>query len=183
MKWPVVLGGCVLLGAVVVLILPDEQPPAAVQPAIPAPEIAAAPERPTEAADTQGPGAIALYGVIYRGQDGAQSQALLSVDGMEEQVYRRGDQVTGQWSVQAIHPQEVVLSDGAKLVTIGVAAPAAATHGAAGAAAAMPTSAASAQPVPGFVSGPAPAAIDASAPERNRRFLQAVQGRRLATRQ
>ncbi len=132
---------------------------------------------PARATQSQAPGAtrprIALHGVLYRA--GGRSQVLLSVDGQPGQPFALGDAVGGGWSVRAIRPEAVVLANGTEQATFGLAAPPASTVAAA-------TSApAAARRLPGFVAGPAPATDDAQAHERNRRFLDAVQGR-LATR-
>jgi general secretion pathway protein C len=141
-------------------------------PARPAPHVAAA--APQVAQPITG---VTLHGVLLRG---AQSQAILSVDGGPQQAYGIGDLVKPGWSLQAVRDQQVVLANGAASTTVGVdaARPVAAANQ--GSAAPVVAAAAPAR-VPGFVAG-APAPFDtANASERNRRFLAAVHAKTHAT--
>jgi type II secretion system (T2SS) protein C len=178
------LAAAVGVGAVMAMFVkPGDQPAPSSGTAAPPPaHVSAAAQAPaaTPARDVQtpreSPPRVALHGVVYRGKDGASSQALLSVEGQPEQVYGIGDSVAAGWSVHAIQAQRVILSKGTELASIDVVAPAASETAATPAI--QPSAPIAPRPLPGFVAGPRPATItDAPAQERNRRFLNAVQGR------
>lgn len=178
MKWLAAAAGVVVAGgASLLLVAPGETPRApppppalqAARPAPPAPRVAAASPAPASLTG------VTLHGVLLRG---AQSQALLSVDGQPQQAYAIGDIVKTGWSLQAIHDQQVVLANGTSSTTLGVdtarPVPVADQHPAAAAPAATGASART----PGFVAG-APAPFDmATASERNKRFLDAIRAKR-----
>jgi hypothetical protein len=183
MRWSAPLAG-VGLGVIAVasFYAGNEGPPSAQTPDSPPAQVSTAaaqalPSRP--ARDVQiprePPPRLALHGVIYRGKDGARSRVLLSVEGQPEQAYGIGDLVARGWSVHAIEAQRVILSKGAELASIDIVAPVSST--AAAAPAAKRSAPAASRPLPGFVAGPRPAMSHAAAQERNRRFLNAVQGR------
>ena len=179
MKWLAAAAGVVVAGGVSLLWLGTRDAPPPPQPAAP---IATAPVRPAPRVAAASPATapapltgVTLHGVLLRG---AQSQALLSVDGQPQQPYGIGDVVKSGWSLQAIRDQQVVLANGAASTTLGVdtarPVPVADQHQV------TPLAAASSAPArgPGFVAG-APAPFDmATAPERNKRFLDAIRAKR-----
>ncbi len=169
MKWLAAAAGVVVAGAVSLLFVGGRDEPVARRASQPqaVPAIASAP-RPAPAPRVEPVTGVSLHGVLLRG---AQSQALLTVDG-QQQSYGVGDAVKGGWTVQTIREQQVVLTNGSASTAIGVAAPAPAT----GQPGANTAAAASASAhLPGFVAGAAAPLSDAGASERNRRFLDAVQ--------
>lgn len=182
------LAAAVGVGAVIAMFFKpgDQSAPSTAVPAAPPARVSAAAQAlaVTPAPDVQplreAPPRVALHGVIYRGKDGARSQVLLSVEGAPGQAYGIGDPVARGWSVHAIQMQRVVLAKGAERAAIEVVAPGS-SAAAPAAAAPQPAASLAARPLPGFVAGPRPAAVsDASAQERNRRFLDAVRGRAAA---
>jgi hypothetical protein len=139
-------------------------------PARPAPHVAAA--APQVAQPITG---VTLHGVLLRG---AQSQAILSVDGQPQQAYGIGDLVKPGWSVQAIREQQVALGNGRASTTLGVDTARPMPVAAQGPAAPMVAATTASARAPGFVAG-APAPFDmAGASERNKRFLDAIRARR-----
>lgn len=184
MKSPALLAGGVGVGGILAALLlqpanhPADSTSATAAPPARVPAVAQAFPAPLARdlqAPREAPPPVVLHGVIYRGREGARSQVLLSVEGQPGQAYGIGDAVTRGWSVHAIHMQRVVLAKGAERAAIDVAAPA---SSAAALAAPAPKSSAptEARALPGFVAGPRPAVTDTPAKERNRRFLNAVQG-------
>jgi hypothetical protein len=184
-KRPALLASASVFAAIIAIVLlrpagpPEPAPAEPVAAAAPGQRLPAPPATVGRAPHPQAPGptrpSITLHGVIYRGSD--RSQVLLSVAGQPEQTFALGDPVAAGWWVHAIRPEAVVLANGTELATIGVAAPAPSAV-----TAAMPapqsSAPAAARRLPGFVAGPAPATDSAQAHERNRRFLDAVQGAR-----
>ncbi len=185
MKRPALLASASVLVTIIAVALlrpagaPEPAPAAPVAAAAPGQRLPAPPAIVARAPHSQVPGppqpSITLHGVIYRGN--GRSQVLLSVAGRPEQAFALGDPVASGWRVHAIRPETVVLANGTELATIAVAAP---VPSAATAAmpAPQPSAPAAARRLPGFVAGPAPAGDSAQAHERNRRFLDAVQGAR-----
>lgn len=152
--------------------------------AAPAPLVAPKPppnveRQGTSAAAQQQPvGDVTLHGVLLAGAGGAASQVLLKVDGLPEQLYRVGDQVIRGWSVHEIGQHEAVLRQGGNRARLAMATAQAATGESAFAGPAHPPSVAKpSAPAPGFMAGPPPHLTDEGASERNRRFLEARQGR------
>ncbi len=186
MKWALLLAGAILVGLVLWLLPPaGPEPPA--QRALTQPPVAAqapapaAPPAPVVQQPVPEPPAIVLGGLLYRGKENPQSQALLAVRGRPQQPYSSGDAVGDGWVLRSIEADHVLLAKGAttaRLEVVAGPAPVAVASPAADAA-----SAAAAQaPLPGFALSPPPrAAREGSATERNRRFLQAAQSRRAAS--
>ena len=180
MKWLALLAGGSLVVALLVIFL---------RPADEAPVVAGLPisTRPVPAAPVQDPprlpagpgiaGIVKLQGVMYRGKDGAQSQALLSVNGQAEQMYRSGEAVVDGWSVHQISPQQVVLAKEGVLARLELLTQPSRVAQGAGASVAPPQLAASTQLLPGFAPGPPPVFSVGTPEERNRNFVQAMQGR------
>ena len=181
MKWFLLLAGAVLVA--IVLALPGPAPTIDASPKAPpadlpaAAPVAAVQPRPDSVPVAAQP-AIVLRGLIYRGKGSTESQALLSVDGRQQQLFRAGDAISAGWSLQAIAPDHVVVANGSASNKLAV------THAPAPAVAATPpekTVAANDAPLAGFSQGGPPrASANGTATERNRRFLQAVQERRAA---
>jgi hypothetical protein len=179
-KWLAAAAGVVVAGGASLLLLAPgasrRPPPApsapavqAAPPARPAPRVAAA--SPAQAPLT----GVTLHGVLLRG---AQSQAILSVDGQPQQAYGIGDLVKPGWSVQAIREQQVALGNGTASTTLGVDTARPMPVAAQGPAAPMVAATTASARAPGFVAG-APAPFDmAGASERNKRFLDAIRARR-----
>jgi hypothetical protein len=175
-KWLAAAAGVVAAGGLSLLFFaPGERPaqqPAAAHVATPAPAAHPAPRIAAAAPREQPLTGVTVHGVLLRG---AQSQAILSVDGQPQQTYGIGDIVKPGWSVRAIREQQVVLASGSDSTTLGVATdvppprqqPAATPVVAANAAARLP----------GFVTGAATPMDDAAASERNRRFLAAIRSK------
>ena len=184
MKWLALLaGGAVVVALLVIFLRPVNEAPAVAGLAVSARTVAAPPAQDPPQLPT-GPaisGIVRLQGVVYRGKDGAQSQALLSVNGQAEQMYRPGEVVVDGWSVHQINPQQVVLAKGGTLARLEMLAQPSRVARAADASAAAPQLAASAQPLPGFALGPPPVFSGGSPEERNRNFVQAMQGRTTTT--
>lgn len=178
MKWLAAAAGVVVAGGASLLLLSPRVTQQAPQPPLPPPLRAAppAPPAPRVAAASPAPASltgVTLHGVLLRG---AQSQALLSVDGQPQQSYGIGDVVKPGWSLQAIRDQQVVLANGAASTTLGVdtARPVAVADQHPAAAAATDASARA----PGFVAGAAAPFDMATASERNKRFLDAIRAKR-----
>lgn len=178
MKWLAAAAGVMVAGGLVLLFVGgrDEAAPSGARPAAPTVAAAAPAARvtaPPPAKRIEPPAGVTLQGVLLRGAQGAQSQALLTVDG-QQQPYAIGDRVKDGWTVQAIREQQVVLANGGASTALGVAAPA--PPAAAGTERGAPTPVAATAParLPGFVAGAAAPLSDAGASERNRRFLEAV---------
>jgi hypothetical protein len=175
-KWLAAVAGVVVAGGASLLWIgtrdvPEPPQPAAhaAPPARPAPHVAAATAHPSPPLTC-----VTLHGVLLRG---AQSQAILSVDGQPQQAYGIGDLVKPGWSVQAIREQQVALANGTASTTLSVdtARPVPVADQRSGTPAAAANASARA---PGFVAG-APAPFDmAGASERNKRFLDAIRARR-----
>ena len=139
---------------------------------------------PGPAAVSEPPPRITVHGVLSQGRDSF-SQALLDVDGGPQQLYRIGEQVAQGWSLQAIQSDHVILAKGAAHATFAMAAAASSSLAGGGQgqssdeSAPAPAAAQSQPHLPGFVPGPPPRIANgdaAAASERNRSFLQAVQG-------
>ena len=181
MKWFLLLAGAVLVA--IVLALPGPAPTLDASPKAPPAEVpAAAPvaavQPPQDNAPVAAPPAIVLRGLIYRGKGSAESQALLGVDGRQQQLFRAGDAISGGWSLKTIAADHVVVANGSASTRLAVMhAPAAPVA----TAAPEKTVAANEAPLAGFSQGGPPrASANGTATERNRRFLQAVQERRAA---
>jgi hypothetical protein len=172
-KWLTAVAGVVVAGGAALLWIPTRDAPAPPPPprqatagVRPAPQLAAA--APPAAQPLSG---VTLHGVLLRG---AQSQAILSVDGGPQQTFGIGDVVKRGWSLQTVRDQQVVLANGDVSTTLGVDT--ARPVRVADQQPATPAAAANSAPAraPGFVGG-APAPFDlATASERNKRFLDAV---------
>ncbi len=138
-------------------------------------------QQPPAAVPQQGLGAVTLHGILLRGIGGVDSQVLLKVDGHAEQLYRVGDEVIRGWSVQEIREHDTVLAHGAARTRVAIANPQPASGQSAAAALGDPAAVSRASaPMAGFTAGPPPNLAEAGASERNRRFLEARQGRALA---
>jgi hypothetical protein len=176
-KWLAAVAGVVVAGGASLLWIgtrdvPEPPQPAAhaAPPARPAPHVAAATAHPSPPLT-----GVTLHGVLLRG---AQSQAILSVDGQPQQAYGIGDLVKPGWSVQAIREQQVALGNGTASTTLGVDTARPMPVAAQGPAAPMVAATTASARAPGFVAG-APAPFDmAGASERNKRFLDAIRARR-----
>jgi hypothetical protein len=122
---------------------------------------------------------MALRGVLFRQHDAAASQALLSLDGQPVQVFRQGDPVLGGWALQAIHPDHVIVANGAQQHRLDVQSAPAPQAMAAAASAGASGARAKEAPLPGFIPSGAPSTAPRPAPsvETNRRFLQDRQNR------
>ena len=183
MKWFLLLAGAVLVA--IVLALPGPAPTLDASPKAPpvdaaaaAPVAVAVQPRPDSTPAPAQP-AIVLRGLIYRGKGSTESQALLGVDGRQQQLFRAGDAISDGWQLKTIAPDHVVVANGATSTKLAVmhapAAPVATT------APPEKTVAAAEAPLAGFSQGGPPrASANGTATERNRRFLQAVQNRRAA---
>lgn len=153
--------------------------------AVPVPLVAPKPPPNVErqwtpaAAQQQAVGDVTLHGVLLAGPGGAASQVLLKVDGWPEQLYRVGDQVIRGWSVDEIRQHEAVLRQGASRARLTMATAQADTGQSvlAGPSARAPSLSPPSAPAPGFIAGPPPQLTDEGASQRNRRFLEARQGR------
>jgi general secretion pathway protein C len=184
MKWFLLLAGAVLVA--IVLALPGPAPTLDASPKAPAADVpaatpvAAVQPRPDSVPVAAAQPAIVLRGLIYRGKGSAESQALLGVDGKQQQLFRAGDPISNGWSLQTIAADHVVVANGAASTKLAVMhAPAAPVA----TAAPEKTAQAHEAPLAGFSQGGPPRAsanANGTATERNRRFLQAVQNRRAA---
>jgi hypothetical protein len=180
-KWLAAAAGVLVAGGISLLFIGTRDDPATPGARQPTPAIASAAPTPRAAVPPpasriEPPAGVTLQGVLLRGAQGAQSQALLTVDG-QQQSYAIGDSVKAGWTVQAIREQQVVLANGSASTAIGVAT---ATRDAAAPeqrGVTMPATATAAARLPGFVPSAAAPLSDAGASERNRRFLDAVQAK------
>jgi hypothetical protein len=176
-KWLALLGAIVILGAAALFIRgrapppPSPSPTATQPPASPAASVPASmPPRPTVASSAGPWQRIELRGVLFRQDDPAASQALLSLDGQRAQVFHGGEPVLQGWMLQSIRQDHVVVAKGAEQHRLDVVQSALAPPVAAPAASA---SAPREVPLPGFIPGP-PRQVAPPPPslETNRRFLQ-----------
>jgi len=184
MKWFLLLAGAVLVA--IVLALPGPAPVLDASPKapLPAPVPAVAPvtvsQPRADSAPASGQPPIVLRGLIYRGKGSSESQALLGVEGKPQQLFRAGEPVAGGWSLQAIGPDHVIVTNSAATSRLAVVHAPAAPISAQAPAAGKGVDAKDA-PLAGFTPGGPPSArSDGTATERNRRFMQAVQNRRAA---
>jgi type II secretory pathway component PulC len=180
-KWLAAAAGVLAAGGISLLLFGARDEPATPAARQPAPAIASAAPAPRvavppPASRIEPPPGVTLQGVLLRGAQGAQSQALLTVDG-RQQSYAIGDSVKAGWTVQAIREQQVVLANGSASTAIGVAAPTPDAAAPEQRGATTPVAAAAAPRLPGFVPSAAAPLSDAGASERNRRFLDAVQAK------
>lgn len=188
MKWLAVLALVSVL-AVAALVMRGEPVPAPSSPAASMPSaprsIAAAPVASGPALASAGLGAqpwqrIELRGVLFQRKDTAASQALLSIDGQPEQVFRTGQQVLAGWALHSIQTDHVTVANGSDQRRLDVMQPAAGRRpeSTAGAVPAPGISSKEA-PLPGFVPSATPAGTPAPpfSVETNRRFLQDRQNR------
>ena len=128
------------------------------------------PSRPSVASSVGPWQRIELRGVLFRQDDPAASQALLSLDGQRAQVFHGGEPVLQGWMLQSIRQDHVVVAKGTEQHRLDVVQSASAPPDTA------PTASASSPrevPLPGFIPQP-PGQVAAPPPslETNRRFLQ-----------
>lgn len=167
MKWSAgLLGALALLGLLWFLLTEREEAPPSVA-ALPT-AAAPAPSLSVTAPAAADPPPIQLRALAHLAGDPGRSQAWLSVERGQAQLFRNGETVTQQWTLQSIQSDHVIVArDGAatRLDLVPGATAAAAT-------AASKPSAATDQPLPGFSPGPTAAVRTPAALEANRRFMQ-----------